>query len=252
MRINSKTALAAAVGVIGLVQSASATTYSATLGQLSASVTFTFSGNTLTVVLANTSSADVTQPNQVLTGVFFNLAGNPVGGDPSTAVLTAGSSVAFGPTGPGGDVSGEWAYAAGVNGPGAATQGISSSGFGIFGGGGTPFDPGGNLQGPAGVDGLQYGITSAGDNLGTGNTPVTGSNALIKNSVTFTLTFAGAVNVDAITDISFQYGTALNEPNVPCCGGNIPDSGNAVILLGLSLLGLGGLSYYHRRQRQVA
>jgi hypothetical protein len=189
-----------------------------------------------------------------LTGVFFSIAGNPIGGDPSTAVLTAGSSVSFGAVGPGGDVSGEWAYATAINGPGNATQGISSAGFGLFGGGGTPFDPGGNLGGPANgaLDGLQYGITSAGDNLATGNGAVTGGNELIKNSVTFTLTFGSAFDLSLITDVSFQYGTALDEPNIPCCGGNVPDSGNAVILLGLSLLGLGGLSYYHRRQRQMA
>ena len=47
-------------------------TYSGSSGNLSASVSFSLSGNTLNVILTNTSSADVLVPTNVLTGVFFN------------------------------------------------------------------------------------------------------------------------------------------------------------------------------------
>ena len=67
-------------------------------------------------------------------------------------------------------------------------------------------------------DGLRHGITSAGDNVGTGNAPVTGDEALIQNSVVFVLSglLAGfdPSAFGAVTNVSFQYGTGLDEPNV--------------------------------------
>ena len=58
---------------------------------LAASVNFSFSGNELTVILTNTSTDDTRRPSDVLTAVFFSIFGDPIGGDPSTAVLTTGS-----------------------------------------------------------------------------------------------------------------------------------------------------------------
>ena len=105
-------------------------------------------------------------------------------------------------------------YRSGLSGaPGGAGQGISSTGLGLFG----PFDlfPGSNLQGPASPDGLQYGITSAGDNPLTGNTPVTasGMNDLIQNAVAFKLTgLPGGFTLSDISNVSFLYGTSLPVP----------------------------------------
>ena len=65
-------------------------------------------------------------------------------------------------------------------------EGISGAWLGIVG----PHDLfplGINLHEPTCQDGLQYGIASAGDNTSMGHAPVTGTNALIKNSVVFTL-----------------------------------------------------------------
>src|SRR5262249_10093584 len=146
-------------------------------------------GSTLTVTLTNTSTADVFVPTDVLTAVFFDIQNvPPLTLSPSTAMLAPGSTVYYGPTN-GGDVGGEWAYA-----ETSLAEGVSSSGFGLFGAGN--FGDA-NLQGPVGVDGLQYGITSAGDDVSTGNTPVTGGNALIKNSVVFTLTVGSGLLTEA-------------------------------------------------------
>src|SRR5207253_2533622 len=144
-------------------------TISGSSGGHSASVEFSQIGSTLTVKLSNTSLSDAMVPTDVLTAVFFNTT----------------------PTG--GNVGGAYAYkrpALGYN------RGISSSGFGIF-GAGDRFDTsaGSNLQGPDSPDGVQWGITKAGDNFATGNGAMM-SNALVKSSVTFTFTVGGGLTVN--------------------------------------------------------
>ncbi len=191
------------------IGSAPASLFTVTSGNLSAQAQFSVSGSQLTVVLTNISSSDVLVPTDVLTAVFFKYSGGAVTFTPVSATLTAGSTVLFAPSGGSGpNVGGEWAYAGGLSGPGGSTQGISSTGLDLFGAGN--FN-GPNLQGPVSVDGLQYGITSAGDNPLTGNTPVTGKFALIKNSVTLVLNANGTLT-DSFTNVGFQYGTALDEP----------------------------------------
>lgn len=207
-------------------------------GSLAASVNFSATGSTLTVTLTNTSTADVSDPAQILTAVFFDVAGvNPLSS--LSASLASGSTVAFGGTDPGGVVGGEWAYGSGLAGaPSGATEGISSAGFGLF--GGATF-PGTNLQGPAAVDGVQYGLTSAGDNTATGNAAVTGANALIQNSVIFTLGgLPGGFTPSAenILNVSFQYGTALTDTNVPPGPPPAVPEPATMFLLGSGLIGL--------------
>jgi len=213
-------------------------TFTGSAGTRNATVTFDAQGTNLVVTLTNSSLNDVLAPVDVLTGVFFDVGGSPLALTRTSAVVPAGSIVLFGGTDPGGVVGGEWAYVGGLSGaPHGAAYGISSSGLGLFG----PGDvfPGTNLQGPADPDGIQYGITSTGDNPATGNTPVTGANALIKDTVVFTLGgLPAGFNPGRITNVSFQYGTALDEPNVP----GTPAPASAV-------LGAMGLALAARRRR---
>lgn len=189
-------------------------TFSFTSGGLGASATFAVSGSNLIVTLTNTGTADVLVPTDVLTGVFFNRAGAALTLGRVSAVVAAGSSLSGTlpgtPTNPPPDgIGGEWSYNT-VSGPHGTGYGISSSGLGLFGAGDT--FPGLNLQGPPSPDGVQYGLVTAGDNPLTGNGGILG-NAFIKNSAVFTLSgLPGDFDLANLSDVWFQYGTDLSEP----------------------------------------
>ncbi|HYG33755.1 MAG TPA: XDD4 family exosortase-dependent surface protein [Clostridia bacterium] len=213
--IGRRTLAFVAAGIVaGAASSATAAlVFTGSSGAKSASVKFEQSGSQLFVTLANTSTADATVPTDILTAVFFNFKVNP-NLSPVSAVLGGGGTVFYSASQPaGGVVGGEWGYGAGLSGaPKGDAYGISSSGLNIF---GQPTFPGGNLAGPAALDGLQYGITTAADNPATGNGGITG-NALIKNSVVFTFNIQNpsfALELGSVKDVVFQYGTSLTEPS---------------------------------------
>lgn len=212
--------LAAVIVSIGLARPSYAQkTFSFSSGTYAGSATFTsLAGNQLQVTLDNTSASDALVPNDVLSALFFQLDNgyNPTL-TPVSAVLAAGSTVTNGgTTDAGGVVGGEWAYKSGltiggINPPGSV-RGISSTGLGLF----SKFDrfPGTNLDGPDDPDGIQYGLTTTGDNTATGNGGI--SVPLIKHSVVFVLDgWDSTIPVSHIENAYFQYGTDLLEPRFP-------------------------------------
>lgn len=238
---------------------------------LAASAKFTTVGNSLNIVLTNTSLADVSVPQDVLTGLFFSMGGTLT---KVSALLASGSQWYYiGANAPVTNVSGEYAYSGALSGmPGGATKGVSAAGLGKFGPGdlfAAPIEGVNAILTNTGLpDGLGAGILSAGDNTATGNNGVTNaSGGLIKNAVQFNFTWAGAGGqtldqaIGGLASLSFQYGTALSEPNIPgggpqCSNGatNFPLCNNQDIQtpepLSLTLLGTGlaGLGFMRRRK----
>jgi hypothetical protein len=221
-------------------------TFVSSNGLRSASATFDVVAGNLQITLNNISTNDVTSPTgggAILTSVFFDLAPTTTL-TPVSAMLGLGSIVHFGSNG-GGNMGGEWAFGSGLIGaPGNAGLSTSSTGLGLF--GQANFN-GSNLQGPTAVDGLQYGITSAGDNVALGNAAVTGGFALIQNSVIFTLSgnpVFTTIGDYIISNVSFQYGTDLDEPNDPgvFVETNVPEP-TTLSICGLLLVPIGSRLY---------
>lgn len=216
---------------------------------LSASISFHAAGTNLVVTLTNSAQTDVLLPLEILTGVYYDVSGPALGLGRTSAVLGAGSSLLFAPVTPFDPlpygVGGEWEYNEGVtNAPFGQDYAIRSAGLGVsYNGVGGRF-PGSNLQGPTNVNGVQYGITSALDNPATGNSPVTGGSALIKNQVIFTLSGlpAGFDPMAMISNVQFQYGTTRCdvEGTVDRCVPDVPEPSTLVFLL------LGVLAHFGR------
>lgn len=215
----------AAWSFLGGAASAAPFFLTASQGNLEASVAIAVDGgdpSLLVVTLTNSAMSDVLVPADVLTALFFDIS-TPVSLTPVSASLGMGSVVHFGPDG-GGNVGGEWAYRdqlTGVMEDAMGTgHGISSAGFGLF---GNANFGGPNLDDPLAVNGLNYGILSAGDNPATGNAAVIGGTPLIQNSVVFVLSGL-PMGFDPSTSISgvlFQYGTDLDEPRFPTPGAGL-------------------------------
>lgn len=209
--------------------------FSADNGDLGASVSFEQTENMLIITLTNTSSTDVLVPADVLTGVFFDLAGNPQLFALS-AIIGPGSTLNWGTAGQDNSLGSQWAYVGEIDNLFImASQGISASGLGIFG----PHDvfPGGPGVGN-GPQGLDFGLLSAGDDLTTGNKQVTGKVPLVKDSMVFTLNGLPEdfiLTPQSISNVAFQYGTDLSEPRFDAPPAEIPEP----MTMSLTILGAG-------------
>ncbi len=205
-------------------------TFTASNGSgLSAEAMFTLSGGTLTIVLTNTGSPAVV-PADGLTGLFWNSL-TTLSTTGASATITGGSSL-LNCTGatptctPSTNVGGEFAYASSGF-PSPFNQGISSAGFSIFGSGNLN---GSNLQDPNAVDGINFALVNG--LAGNANNKITGV-PTIDNSVTFV--FTGLSSTLDLTNVGFQYGTVLTDPNL-----KVAEPGSLALLVS-GLFGLVGL-----------
>jgi PEP-CTERM motif-containing protein len=176
------------------------------LGGYYATAEFTVVSGNLVLTLTNTAPGDVWDPAHVLTGLFFDIAG-----DPTLTALSATtcSTCVTNHTNPDPtDVGGEWAFRHATDLAFGANYGISSTGLGLFGPADVVGSP--NLAGPGSPGGVEYGITSANDNPST-NGGLSGV-PLISNYVIFTFAgLPGNFDVNTISNITWQYGTSLSE-----------------------------------------
>lgn len=217
---------------------AAAVTFASSSGLLAASADFSVSGNNLVVQLTNTSTADVTANSQILQAIFFKVTPT-VTLTPVSAQIGTGSTLIYASSQPSGGLLNDfWAYKQSGISIGGGDRGISSVGFGLFGPPDT-FNPGVNSQ-PGGQD---YGILSAGDNIATTQGAL-GKNPLVKNSMVFTLSgLPTNFDLGTISNVSFQYGTAINNVNDPLVPAvrttPIPEASTAALLAPAAML-LGG------------
>lgn len=223
---------------------------------VSASATFDITGNSLAILLRNTSpsnsGSDV--PGSTLSGLYFDLTGNP-GLTPVSATLAPGSTIlqlsqCDNCTPLTTNLGGEFGYQAASGLPGGADRGISSSGYlttglsgniGNFNNGAAGTD----LDAPASLNGINFGIVSSAagfnPNGGLANVP------LVQDAVLFLLTGVAGLGINDISNVSFQYGTSLTELNIPGNPGFPPSQ--TVSEPGLwGLIALGALGLARRRR----
>ncbi len=94
------------------------------------------------------------------------------------------------------------------------------------------------------LDGLGFGLLSAGDNAATGNTGVTGHGPLVKDSLMFTLAAPKGFTLNDLgASVVFQYGTSLQEPHFMGTDPppSVPEPGT-LFLLASGLAGLAGVA----------
>ena len=219
---------------------------------VTASATFDIVGNNLTITLTNTSPSNSGQdvPGSTLSGLFWDFTGNPTLTPLSATIPAASSIIQSGLCVPGPcagvtNVAGEWGYQA-TSFPGGADRGIASSGYlttglagniGNFNGGAAGTD----LDGPASLNGINFGIVSA----AAGFNPNGGlARPLIQDTVVFILSGVSGLSNSDISDVSFQYGTSITELNVPGTPRRVPEPGT------LALLGLAAVVLAYRRRSQ--
>jgi hypothetical protein len=240
------------IGITSLAPSAaqaSSITFTGSNGSgLAASVTFDDVGGNLQVTLTSTGG-DPAIPADILTGIFFDMAGSPTL-TVLSAILGSGSFVTNGgTTDPGGVVGGEWAYKTAPSLAWGADYGISSTGLGLFGPGN--LFPGNNLAGPVEPDGDQYGIVSTAQTAGNDQPGIAGT-PFIEDTVVLTLSGLpdGFDPSQSISNVTFQFGSSLEEPHLPGSPGDpspVPEPASLVLFgSGLTLLS----AKLHKRTRQ--
>ncbi|HVM60357.1 MAG TPA: XDD4 family exosortase-dependent surface protein [Verrucomicrobiae bacterium] len=179
----------------------------------SATATFALlvSGNTtdLVVTLTDTAAYKPNDSQDILTSVFFTLAGDPTLTKVS-GLLGAGCCAVESGTNltiTSGIIGGSWAYAAGLRGaPDGANEGISATSCSLF--GSWNLFPGSRLPGDCSPpDGVAGGLTSAVDDGSKYNCGLSGQ-PFIKDSAVFTLGNVSAnFSLSQISNVGFGYGT---------------------------------------------
>jgi hypothetical protein len=181
---------------------------------LQASATFTVSNLDLVVTLANTAAFDPNDAPDILTGILFTIAGDPLLTPVSAEVAPDSFIIGGHPLSDfTGDVGSEWAYRNGLTKtPLGANEGISSTALGLF--GKKNLFPGPTIPKSGSFNAVQFGLTTSFDSLGNDRGNIK-NQSLIESSAVFT--FSGLPENFPLGDISgvtFQYGTNVKQPEL--------------------------------------
>lgn len=176
-----------------------------------ASATFVVSNLDLIVTLSNTGTFDPKSPADILTGVFFDIVGDPHL-TPVSASVGLGSTVIGHalPLGFDGDVSGEWAYKndlSYVSDGSTNDEGISSTKLSWFKKADLFSDL--KIKGTSPLSGAQFGVTTL-DDLASNDDGGLKNKGLIQSTVVFVFdNLPTNFTVDDISNVAFQYGTSI-------------------------------------------
>jgi len=204
-------------GVLTIPSSATSVLFSGANGNLMGSANFVLVGNTLTIEVKNESNVAATAPSEVLTGIFFDLAGNPVTNLQSIAVDSASSIVnCVGSCGAGTVVDtnvagfqGGWQYLAGINNALTGNYGAGTAGFGIFNGNNT-----GGGGGCAANQQFCFGLIP----VAGASHPTFNGKQFINNGIVVTLALTGQPQDydigDAVANLRLQFGGSLTDPSI--------------------------------------
>jgi len=212
---------------------------------LHASATFAISNLDLIVTLSNTGTYDSKDAADILSAILFKIDNGGPKLTPVSAELVTDSSVISHPLPMGfdGDVGGEWAYRNSLT--NTPEEAIASDNLKNWFGKSDFLFPGPDLNKHKGVGGVDFGLTTL-DDLPGNNKGGIKNQGLIQASVVFT--FAGlpeGFKLSDITDVTFQYGTNLKQPDITGEAiAQIPEPGTiSLVAAGL----LGALTLVRRR-----
>lgn len=199
-------------------------------GNASGSAQFTISGNTLTIVLTNTTAPRTAAQGNALTGVSFDLSGASATLTLTSVALTAGSSIWTSATtsNTSDPLSGSWTNVLGAS-P-LNKYGASTSGFG------GRFNGGSITRGNSGPnDGIVAPGTFTGSPVSFGGSQF----PFIQDSLTLTFTGVAGISESVIKDVDLLFGTdgtGIIKTSIPTPGA-------------LALAGVGGLVAVRRKRR---
>lgn len=190
---------------------------------LKAQATFSWSAGVLTVALKNTAVNPTDIPAHALSGVYWNMTGNPA--MTKNSVALGGSSTIVNPDG--GTFAKKYGFKGGITSASLGVTnayGLSSVGLGIF-GKSDQFDSSGG--GGSQLNGDDYDLISA---AGHASQPQLNSIPLVQDEVIFKMNLA-SFNESDISNVRFHYGSDAADPTT----GVVPEPAT-MSLLGLALI----------------